>query len=86
MIGEVYSAVNCVGEGMESTQEATRCHFRNVCIQLKGDLGDSVDTKVVHFKEIKPSSVRMIYYRPKEAIETPVYWYASYSTVSVRIQ
>jgi hypothetical protein len=80
---DIYSAHNCVGNGRcgGKDQDAMRCHFRNVCLELNGHLGDFVDTKQVQFGVAKPSSVKMTYFRPTQAKGTPLFWYASYILV-----
>jgi hypothetical protein len=78
-----YSAHNCVGNANSGIDDSTRCHFRNVCVELNDSIGD-IDTPVVPFWTPRPSSVRMTYYRPAVAFGKPLYW--SGSTNLVRSQ
>lgn len=75
-----YSAHNCVGNEHARIDDSTRCHFRNVCVELNDSIGD-IDTPVVPFWTPRPSSVRMFYYRPPVAFGKPLYWSGSTNLV-----
>lgn len=52
---------------------------------LKQELGDAVDPGSPPVSDIKPSSVKLFYYLPREArslstvLKTPLYWFGAYN-------
>ena len=68
----MYSTVDCHGSEGVSNLVDNKCRFTNVCLQLL-DLPDdrvSLDAD----KDKAPEYVKLHFYRPHWAKNTPVYW------------
>ncbi|KAK4704817.1 hypothetical protein P7C70_g1388, partial [Phenoliferia sp. Uapishka_3] len=65
--GDLYSGHNCVGR--DPGGDATRCRFRNVCLELKERLPTYTTNPPT------AQSVKLSYFRPIEARAAPLYWW-----------